>query len=382
MKKKASDLKFQQRITFLILFLGYATYILNRKSFTFNIPTIKRVENIDTESIGSIVSSLAIGYAMGKFLCGVLADSSSPKYLFSFGLVFGGGINIIFSKSSSLPAYVALWFFNGLFQGPGWPSCAKLLKSWYSPTVFGTLWSILSASMNVASTIGPFICNSIVGSSGSWRYTMQVFGMFSIIAAAFVLAFVHDEPIHAGFSTNNLERITTNSNTITHQVQESIKEAKPDFVSMMKRIFESPFLYVISFGFMITLLCKGVLSTWIPLYLISKKGATKTMASTFAAVMEIGGVFGSVSAGVITDKICILMAKQKKGNPRNYFLIPSIMTLVVAMMLMRTSLSDISSQISYALLLAFLIGFCLYSMLSIVGVMTVESSANDISGDL
>ena len=44
------------------------------------------------------------------------------------GLVLSGGATMLFSTTSSLSMFAALWFLNGFAQGAGWPACAKLLK--------------------------------------------------------------------------------------------------------------------------------------------------------------------------------------------------------------------------------------------------------------
>ena len=44
------------------------------------------------------------------------------------GLVLSGGATVLFSTTSSLSMFAALWFLNGFAQGAGWPACAKLLK--------------------------------------------------------------------------------------------------------------------------------------------------------------------------------------------------------------------------------------------------------------
>lgn len=125
--EKAS-LKNRQLLLFILLFCGYTFYILTRQSLSFNIPNIKMQENVKSEEIGTLTSGLALGYAVGKFLSGVMVDFASPKQLFSLGLCICGIINISFSYISSMQTLVLLCLANGLFQGFGWPCCAKLLK--------------------------------------------------------------------------------------------------------------------------------------------------------------------------------------------------------------------------------------------------------------
>lgn len=69
-----------------------------------------------------------MAYAISKFVIGVLSDQISARWLFSIGLFLVGGINIVFSWSSTVSMFSLLWFFNGLGQGCGWPPCATVLR--------------------------------------------------------------------------------------------------------------------------------------------------------------------------------------------------------------------------------------------------------------
>lgn len=75
-----------------------------------------------------ITSSQSLAYAISKFISGVLSDRISARWLFSIGLFVVGGINVLFSRSSTVAAFSALWFFNGLGQGLGWPPCGRMLR--------------------------------------------------------------------------------------------------------------------------------------------------------------------------------------------------------------------------------------------------------------
>lgn len=77
---------------------------------------------------GLITSSQSAAYAISKFVSGVLSDQMSARWLFSSGLLLVGLVNVVFSWSSTVPAFAALWFLNGLAQGLGWPPCGKILR--------------------------------------------------------------------------------------------------------------------------------------------------------------------------------------------------------------------------------------------------------------
>lgn len=77
---------------------------------------------------GLITSSQTMAYAISKFISGVMSDQISARWLFSIGLFLVGGINIVFSWSSTVHMFSLLWFINGLGQGCGWPPCGKVLR--------------------------------------------------------------------------------------------------------------------------------------------------------------------------------------------------------------------------------------------------------------
>lgn len=77
---------------------------------------------------GMITSSQSLAYAISKFISGVLSDQISARWLFSIGLFMVGGINVVFSWSSSVAVFSGLWFLNGLGQGLGWPPCGRVLR--------------------------------------------------------------------------------------------------------------------------------------------------------------------------------------------------------------------------------------------------------------
>lgn len=75
-----------------------------------------------------ITSSQSLAYAISKFISGVLSDQVSARWLFSIGLFMVGGINVVFSWSSTVAVFSGLWFLNGLGQGLGWPPCGRVLR--------------------------------------------------------------------------------------------------------------------------------------------------------------------------------------------------------------------------------------------------------------
>uniref|UniRef100_H2ZBP2 Major facilitator superfamily (MFS) profile domain-containing protein n=2 Tax=Ciona savignyi TaxID=51511 RepID=H2ZBP2_CIOSA len=359
---------------FICLYIGYIFYIFDRKSFAFVIPTIVRSDGLDPSSVGAILSAQAIAYGIGKFVSGILVDQYSPTILFSTALCLCGLTNIVFSISTAT-YFSFLWFLNGLFQGPGWPSCAILLRKWYSPAVFGTLWSTLSTSMNVPASLGPIACSLfITWSNGSWRPVMMFFGVTSVFVAVGSFFILKDRPEDVGLTLENLTGEKIDDGKV-------VKNKTPGKQSAWPRILSSPYTYVICVGFLVILLIKGVMCDWGSLYLIQQNlMGTSFLTSTFIGSLEFGGIIGSIASGYFSDVAVAKITFRSKGQPRHFVIFVLYPALLVSMFLLRTVVTDLPSQQTFVYILGFIIGFTLYGIISLVGVLALENSAVDIAG--
>uniref|UniRef100_A0A0P4WG00 Major facilitator superfamily (MFS) profile domain-containing protein n=1 Tax=Scylla olivacea TaxID=85551 RepID=A0A0P4WG00_SCYOL len=166
-KMKANLLKSYQRAIFTALFLGYACYTYNRKSVSYATPTLLAAGLVTTNTVGLLLS---------------------------------GAATLLFSRTEDPMLWAVLWAVNGFAQGCGWPSCAKLLKKWFSPANFGTWWSVLTASSNLSGTLSPFLAAYIIISHG-WSASLVFAGLVSLVMAVAALVTIVDDPELANLSS-------------------------------------------------------------------------------------------------------------------------------------------------------------------------------------
>ncbi|XP_047608630.1 glucose-6-phosphate exchanger SLC37A4 isoform X3 [Phacochoerus africanus] len=195
---------YYRAVIFSAMFGGYSLYYFNRKTFSFVMPSLVEEIHLDKDDLGLITSSQSAAYAISKFVSGVLSDQMSARWLFSSGLLLVGLVNVIFSWSSTVPVFAALWFLNGLAQGLGWPPCGKILRKWFEPSQFGTWWAVLSTSMNLAGGLGPILA-TILAQSYSWRSTLALSGALCVVVSFLCLLLIHNEPADVGL--RNLDPI-------------------------------------------------------------------------------------------------------------------------------------------------------------------------------
>nr|CAB3266254.1 glucose-6-phosphate translocase-like [Phallusia mammillata] len=365
--------------TFLIcMYTGYMMYIFNRRSFSFVIPTVVKNEGMTMSEIGQIVSSIAMAYSIGKFVCGMLADKLSPRLMFASGLFITGIVNVAFSISE--PKYFTLLAFaNGLMQGPGWPACAKIVRRWYSPKIFGSMWSLLSTSMNVPASIGPLLCAYVLDrNGGNWRMIMSLCGTVSCGFAAVAFFVLRDHPEDIGLT---LAKITGDESLNEAKPEKETKETNKKAKQMtIKRIFSSFYTYVLCVGFLMSLFLKGVVDNWSSLYLIQNKGSNQLLSSSFMGMVEIGGLIGSILSGIISDRLVAVNGFTPKGQPRHNWLIACHVVLLGSFLSFSNFITDAEAQKMVLSISGFCIGFSMYSIINLVGVLAIENSAADISG--
>lgn len=370
----------QQGLVFLCLYMGYTFYTLNRKSFTFVIPQITATGDISLTDAGKVLSSFSIAYTIGKFVAGVFVDRFSPTLMFIGGLLSCGIINLLFAFAT--PDYfVLLWFVNGICQGPGWPACGKLLKSWFSASKLGRMWSILSTCMNVAASAGPLFATWCMSSKADseWRIIMEVFGLSSILLSALAYYSMSDKPE----GDENLKK--TDSSKL-----ESGGETSSKVDNVWSAILSSPYIYVLGAAYFNSLFLKGALTDWGSSYLIQEKSASSVSAGKILAIIEVGGMAGRISSGFVGDWLVSRTkrggggkrfdAGEQVGHPRHLVVISAQLVLFSLLFLLRTHVTDMRVQMHSAVTACFLIGFCLYATITVVGLMSIEMSAPSVSG--
>jgi len=362
--------RIQQGLIFFCMYTGYTLYTLSRKTFSFVIPQIISTGEITQVEAGKVLSSLSLAYTIGKFVSGIVVDKLSPSLMFSFGLCSAGLINLLFAFSDPRD-FMVLWFLNGIVQGPGWPACAKLMKSWYSPAKLGSMWSLLSTCMNLAASAGPLFSSwCLDGKDDSeWRIIMIVFGVASLAFSTFTYFTMKDEP--------NSKTTSFEDNS---RGDKSKDEGEMEVESVWSSILTSSYMYVLCFAYMVCIATKGAISDWGTSYLTEEKGSTKFSSSKILAIIEVGGIIGRISSGFISDFLVSYFGKGALGHPRHIVIIVSEFFLISMLYALRVVVTDVEEQEFYALTIAFFIGFCLYGTISIVGLLAMENSTPSMSG--
>ncbi|NXE15102.1 G6PT1 protein, partial [Lophotis ruficrista] len=280
---------------------------------------------------GLITSSQSAAYAISKFVSGVLSDQMSARWLFSSGLLMVGLVNVVFSWSSSVTAFAGLWFLNGLAQGLGWPPCGKILRKWFEPSQFGTWWAILSTSMNLAGGLGPIVA-ALVSLNYDWRTTLSFSGFLCVAVSFVCLVLIKNEPSDVGLP--NID-----------QGAKKGKKGSSSDNSTLTELLLSPYLWVLSTGYLVVFGVKTCCTDWGQLFLIQERGQSVLVGSSYMSALEIGGLVGSIAAGYLSDRAVARVGLSSYGNPRHALLLSMMAGMCVSMFLFRVTVTGDSPKV-------------------------------------
>ncbi|MCK4870971.1 MAG: MFS transporter family glucose-6-phosphate receptor UhpC [Gammaproteobacteria bacterium] len=277
------------------MYIGYATFYLTRKSFTFAMPAMIHTLHFTKADIGILGSVFYITYGVSKFLSGIVADKSNPRYFMAIGLIITGIANILFGFSSSIMMLMIFWLINGFFQGWGWPPCARLLTHWYSQRERGVWWGIWNTSHNVGGAIIPIIA-AVAATYWGWRSAMFIPGIIAIVMGFVLLNRLRDVPESQG-----LPPIEEYKDDYPDGKKVASKELSSKEL-LVKYVLCNKYIWLLAASYVLVYIVRTAINDWGALYL-NEQGSSILSSDGTLAFFEIGGFCGSLVAGWMSDKI-------------------------------------------------------------------------------
>jgi MFS transporter, OPA family, sugar phosphate sensor protein UhpC len=344
------------------MYVGYIFYYFARKSFTFAMPAMIRDLGYDKSDLGIIGSILAITYGVSKFLSGIMADRSNPRYFMAGGLILTGIFNILFGFSSSIFFFALFWGLNGWFQGWGWPPCARLLTHWYSQKERGTWWGFWNSSHGIGGALIPLVA-AYCAETWGWRYALYVPGMLCILIGFYVVNRLRDTPQSLGLPP--IEKFKNDEGIAPREREHelSMKEI------LFEHVLKNKYIWVLAVSYFFVYVIRQGINDWSALFLVETKGYSLLTAGACVCWFEIGGIFGSLVAGWASDKIF-----RGRRSPVNILFSVAVIGTLCVFGVFPEAWPLIDS------LLMFVIGFFVFGPQMLIGMAAAELSHKKAAG--
>lgn len=300
-------------LTRSLVFIGmatmYATYVALRATWTFVAPAAVNPLSLTLYDLGIIASAFPIMYGMSRLVTGIIADRTSPRHALGGGLGLAGFFNLMMSFLSHPTALAATWGMNGLVQGVGAGACAKMLTAWYSRKERGFWWAVWSCSANIGAFIAPIICGYLSTSRFGFRSGLFLPGLFALLFAFVVTPFLRNSPTEASFKVPwsvSTETSSKNTSMRKEQEEDSNKQTTQTInfrTAFVEGVLKNKRIWALAAAYFFVYFIRQGLRSWLHFHFVEAKGYDAASAAIRASGMEIGGVVGNFSAGMVSDAL-------------------------------------------------------------------------------
>jgi OPA family glycerol-3-phosphate transporter-like MFS transporter/OPA family sugar phosphate sensor protein UhpC-like MFS transporter len=258
-------------------------------------PIMQQQLGLSKSKLGLILTLHGVIYGVSKFGGGIAADRSNARVFMSLALLLSAVVNIFFGLSSSLLLLGGFWMINGLFQGLGYPPCARLLTHWFSPKELATKMSFWNASHTLGGGAIVVLCGYLVKHYGTWRVCFFVPSAIAMAMAGLLFMFLRDTPASVGLPEVEGTHVA-GGDTGT--------ESAAEFREFLRRkVFRNKYIWIVSVANFFVYTIRFAVFDWGPTVLKEAKGVNLVGASWMVAGFEIAGLAGMISTGYLTDRV-------------------------------------------------------------------------------
>ncbi len=243
------------------------------------------------EELGLIGSGFYFAYAAGKCINGFLSDHFSPRLFFAGSIFIAAVLNLFMGFTTAVWIAVAIWALNGWFQGMAAPSAVISITNWFSLGERGRRYGLWNASHSIGEGLTFYVVAAIVAAYG-WQFGFIAPGIFCILAAMWVYAFLQDAPQTIGLPD-------------VHEWagEEPEPEKEKNTWQTQKIVFGIKAMWIVALSSALMYVTRYAINSWGMLYLQEIRGYTMLESGLFLGINTVAGIVGSIAYGYISDRV-------------------------------------------------------------------------------
>lgn len=178
-----SSFRGQQWKMLLVTMFCYLFFYTGRHNFGWAAKGMATSLNVSYSYIGWISFSMLLGYAIGQFINGNLADRLSARVMVTTGAYLSVLTNIAVSYSDSITVIMILWALNGYFQSMAWAPGGKLISNWWNEEELGKAFGFYTMAAGLSSVLTYLLSIVLLQQGMEWRMLFRLPVLFLLVAA-------------------------------------------------------------------------------------------------------------------------------------------------------------------------------------------------------
>jgi sugar phosphate permease len=314
----------QQKQTLFVVWITYAAFYLCRVGIGPARESIQKATGVDPLTMGLVLGSLKIGYAIGQLFCGQLTERFGARRVLLGGMLGSSALCLVFATAPEIatalgPALgpfangvqavvrvvspgatlgtvaavlLVVWFTNGLFQAGGWPPTVKVMSVWFTPRERGRMMGVIGTSYQVGSALTIVMSGWLLSRfHDDWR------APFIFPTILFLLAAIHaDRRLH--------ERPRAGEAPSVEALGVPVGEthAKRPILETLALTVGNARVWILALGLFCVDIVRYGFMDWAPGHLKTAHASTTLVAAIKVAVFPASGALGALVSGWATDR--------------------------------------------------------------------------------
>ncbi len=402
--------------TILVSMIGYAIYYFVRKNFSIAMPGLTAQYGISNTSFGIVIGIGSLIYGLSRFVNGFIVDRFSARKIMAIGLLlcaasnlaFGFGVNISgwITGSQEGPDFINMLIMvmavtiicNQMFQGVGYPPCARLLPCWIHPSQLATKMSIWNTSHSIGAALAVVVCGYIMGTMGTdlssdhsiiakiaanlnldpnnqehlstimgyarhwdaWKYCFWIPAGIAVCGAIWLYVGLRDDPRSVGLPE------LPGTKTGKGDGKAAKKVSQKEFLKVM--VWTNRWIWTLCIANIFVYVMRMGILDWGPKFLTEARGMSIEDAAWSVGVFEIFAIVGTIAAGWATDHIF-------KGKAHRMCLV--CMSCAVIFMSIFIFIPTLPVMVSIIILA--MAGFFIYGPQALIGIASANHATKEAS---
>lgn len=349
-----SSFRGQQWKMLLVTMFCYLFFYTGRHNFGWAAKGMAASLNVSYSYIGWISFAMLLGYAIGQFINGNLADRLSARVMVTAGAYLSVLTNIAVSYSDSITSIMILWALNGYFQSMAWAPGGKLISNWWNEAELGKAFGFYTMAAGLSSVLTYMLSIVLLQQGMEWRMLFRLPVLFLLVAATIFLIVARAKPSDIGFESTALK----------HSTSEKIS-----WLSRYRVVLSQPHFLLTSFAFGFESMARYGLIFWVPVHYLGKNWKDNPGNLWVTFLLPVGMAAGALSFGMLSDS---LFKKNRIHSIRFGMLMSAIIALLVYVLP--------STNLLLAGFLMLSVGFFVYGPQSCFWPLSPEMLGRDYTG--
>ncbi|WP_316788623.1 MFS transporter [Pedobacter frigoris] len=352
----AKKFRNQQWVMLLICMLCYLFFYTGRHNFGWAVKDMSKELNIGYAQVGWISFSMLIGYAVGQFINGNLADRFSARFMVVTGAYLSVCMNIAISFSQSAGLIMIFWAFNGYFQSMAWAPSSKVISNWWSKEEKGKAFGLFTMSAGLSSAVTYLLSIVMIQQHMEWRMLFRLPVLLLLVVATIYLWVIRDKPSLLGFQEFEENRSEPSA-------------PKEDWVRRYKVVFNNKGFMMASLSFAFESMARYGLIFWVPVHYLGENWKANPSYLWVTFLLPIGMATGALSFGILSDS---LFKRNRIASIRFGMLISAGLALLIYLLP--------AENIIVGAVLMFFVGFFVYGPQANFWTLSPEMLGNKYTG--